>query len=120
MRSIVLNKLFNKKKIYLISYYKRQEIAFIKCYIRTYVNLEAQISQTTKSSHLLTKKFVSKYISIDQLVDRITKLIEQKERDYKKTINKKRIKRSIIINVKVFYQINSRITYKAIDIITKK
>jgi len=65
MRLVVLNKLFNKKKIYLISYYKRQKIAFIKYYMCIYINFEAQISQTTKSSHLSTKKFVLKYIFID-------------------------------------------------------
>ncbi len=76
--------------------------------------------QTAESLHNLTKKSLTKYISIDQLVDRIIELVKQKERDYKKTVNKKQVKQSIIINARVFRQIDSRISYKAIDKITNK
>ncbi len=67
-----------------------------------YVNLEAQISQTTESSHRSTKNFVSKYMSIEQLAICIAKLIEQKEQDYIKIVNKKKVKRSITINARIF------------------
>ncbi len=64
------------------------------------------------------KNFVSKHTSsIDQPVTRIAELIEQKERDYGKTINKKKItKQWIIMNtIRVFLQIDFELTYGAIN-----
>lgn len=85
-----------------------------------YINLEITISQIAKSNYKSTKQYVTKHISINQLANRITKLVKQKKQDYKKTINKKRVKQSININIKVFKQIDSKLIYIAIDIITKK
>ena len=85
-----------------------------------YVNLKAIISQIAKSNYKSTKQYITKYISINQSTSRIAKLIKQKKGNYKKIVNKKQVKRSIIINVKVFKRIDSKLTYTTIDIITKK
>lgn len=63
---------------------------------------------------------MSKYIFINQLVACIAKLVKQKKQNYKKIVNKKRVKQLITINIKVFCRINSKLIYKTINKITKK
>ena len=121
-RETLLQELYEAKRVYLHSYYQRQESTFVVCFSKEYPNLNCISTFTAEGTHPGTKQHVNRDTAINQSIARLTENVNRQQFRYRKTMNRQQTKVSILMNIQsvTWKAIDFKVTHEAIDMLIKK
>ena len=121
-RDVLLNELYETKRIYFIFYYQRQKSIFVICFIKKYSNFECIFISTIENTHSKTKQYVNKHTTIDQSIVKLKKNVNRQKFKYRKMFNKQQSNVSILMNIQsiTWKKIDFKIIHETIDMLIKK